>query len=81
MVDEGQGIMEPKPAEYKVGDLVHYLNYGKDAIGIVTAVRNQKDLPPLVRVQWWKWPGHPDITQAWSWYEPDKSICHMDELV
>jgi len=67
--------------DYKVGDLVHYLKCGKDAIGIVTAVRNYKDLPLLVKVQWWVWPGHPDITQAWSWHEPDKSVCHMDELV
>ncbi len=73
--------MQFEPTDYKIGELVHYLKYGKDALGIVVAVMNREDLPPLVKVQWWVWPGHPDITQAWSWHEPGKHICRRDELL
>ena len=73
--------MQFEPTDYKIGELVHYLMYGKDTLGIVTAVMNREDLPPLVKVQWWVWPGHPDITQAWSWHEPGKHICRRNELL
>jgi len=73
--------MQFEPTDYKVGELVHYLEW-QDTLGIVTAVmNNRKDLPPLVKVQWWVWPGHPDITQAWSWHEPGKHICRRNELL
>ena len=74
--------MQDKPIQYELGDLVHHNTFGwrEDTLGIVIKLSEWKG-EPSVRVQWLKWPDHPDVLRARSWYRPESEVKRLKRRV
>jgi len=74
--------MQGKPIQYKLGDLVHHKTFGlrNDTLGIVIKLSEWKD-KPSVKIQWLKWPDHPDVSRACSWYRPATEVVRLEDAV
>ena len=74
--------MQGRPIQYRLGDLVLHKTFGlrDDTLGIVVKLGEWKDIPS-VKIQWLKWPGHPDVSRACSWYRPVTEVVRLEDAV